>query len=75
MKSRRQALKLCFDSAVVLIVEVINKLGLEVLNGLKFLQVEQLAFEMPKEEMYYYLNAAEGGFRKGIYAKLLQLCV
>ena len=53
MKSRRQALQLCLDTAVVIVVQVIDQFLLEVLHGLEFLQIEQLTFEQAEEIFCY----------------------
>ena len=53
MKSRRQALQLCLDTVVVIVVQVIDQLSLEVLHGLEFLQIEQLAFEQTEEILHH----------------------
>ena len=46
---RRQALQLCLDSAVVVVIQIVDQLLLEVLHGLKILQIQQLTFEQSKE--------------------------
>ena len=38
MKSRRQALKLCLDTAVVVVIEILNAFMLEVFHGFEILQ-------------------------------------
>ena len=53
MKSRRQALQLCLDTAVVVVVQVIDQFLLEVLHGLEFLQIEQLTFEQTEEILHH----------------------
>ena len=53
MKSRRQALKLCLDTAVVVIVKIFDELLFEVFHRIKFLQIEQFAFEQTKEVFYH----------------------
>ena len=53
MKSRRQALRLCLDTLVVVVVQVIDQFLLEVLRGLKFLQIEQLTFEQTEEILHH----------------------
>ena len=53
MKSRRQALKLCLDTAVVIIVKIFDELLFEVFHRIKFLQIEQFAFEQTKEVFYH----------------------
>ena len=50
VKSRRQALQLCFDAVVVVVVKIIKKFPLEMLDRLKFLQVKELTFEQTKGE-------------------------
>ena len=49
VKSGRQALKLCFYAAVIIVVEVLDQLRLEVLHRLKLLQIQQLTFEQAEE--------------------------
>ena len=49
MNRRRQALQLCLDSAVVIVIQIVDQFLFEVLYRLKFLQIQQLAFEQPKE--------------------------
>ena len=49
MNRRRQALKLCLDTAVIVVVKIVNQLGFELFKGLKFLQIQQLTFQQPKE--------------------------
>lgn len=49
MDCRRQALQLCLDAAVVVVVKIIKEFPLEVLHRLKFLQVKELTFEQAKE--------------------------
>ena len=53
MKSRRQALKLCLDTAVVVIVKIFDELLFEVFHRIKFLQIEQFTFEQTKEVFYH----------------------
>ena len=49
MKSRRQALKLCLDTAVVVIVKIFDELLFEVFHRIKFLQIEQFTLSRPKK--------------------------
>ena len=49
MNRRRQALQLCLDPAVVIVVQIVDQLLLEMLHGVKFLRIQQLALEKPKE--------------------------
>ena len=49
---RRQALQLCFDAAVVIVVEIVQQFPLEVFYGLKFLQIQHLTFKQAKEVFY-----------------------
>ena len=53
MNCRRQALSFCLDPAIVVAVQILNKLLLEVFHGLKFLQIQQFSFEQPKEIFYH----------------------
>ena len=53
MNCRRQALSLCLDSAVVVVIHVFNQFLLEVLHGLELLQIQQLTFEQ-SEEIFYH---------------------
>ena len=58
MNCRRQALSLCLDSAVVVVIHVFNQFLLEVLHGLKLLQIQQLTFEQPEEIFYHSIVQA-----------------
>ena len=49
MKSRRQALWYCLDTAVVVVIQIFHKFLLEVLHRIEFLQIEQFAFEQTDE--------------------------
>ena len=49
MKSGRQALQLCFDATVVVVIQICNQFLFEVFHGLKLLQIQQLTLEQPKE--------------------------
>ena len=49
MDRRRQALQLCLDAAVVVVVQIVQQFPLEVLHRSKFLQIQQFAFEQAKE--------------------------
>ena len=53
MNCRRQALQFCLDPAVVVVIHVFNQFLLEVLHGLKLLQIQQLTFEQPEEIFYH----------------------
>ena len=55
--NRQQALWLCLDTAVVVIVQIINQFPLKAVHRIKFLQTEQLAFEQAKEVFYAYIFA------------------
>ena len=45
----RQALQLCLDSAVVVVVQISDQFSLEVFHGFKILQIQQLTLDQPKE--------------------------
>ena len=49
MKSRRQALQLCLDAAVVIVIEIVNELLLEVFHRFKGLQIEKFTLEQAKK--------------------------
>ena len=49
MNRRRQALQLCLDPAVVVVVQIVDQFLLEMLHGLKLLQIKQLVLEQSKE--------------------------
>ena len=49
MKSRRQALQLCLDATVVVVIQICSQFLLEVFHGLKLLQIQQLTLKQPKE--------------------------
>ena len=53
MHCRRQALQLCLDPAVVVVIQIFDQFLLEVLHGLELLQIQQLTFEQPKEIFYH----------------------
>ena len=53
MNCRRQVLQFCLDPAVVVVIQICNEFLLEVFHGLKFLQIQQLAFENSKEVFNY----------------------
>ena len=49
MKSRRQALQLCLDAAVVVVIQIFNELPFEVLHGFKLLQIKEFTLEQAKK--------------------------
>lgn len=49
MKSRRQAIQLCLDFAIVVIFKIVYQFPFEVFHGLKFLEVKQFTFKQAKE--------------------------
>ena len=49
MNCRRQALQLCLDSAVIVVVQIVDQFLFEMLHRLKILQIQQFAFEQSKE--------------------------
>ena len=53
VKSRRQALKLCLDAVVVVVIEIFNELLLEVIHRLELLQIQKFTFKQAKEVFYY----------------------
>ena len=53
MNYRRQVLQFCLDPAVVVVIQICNEFLLEVFHGMKFLQIQQLAFENSKEVFNY----------------------
>ena len=53
MTSRRQALKLCLDTVVVVVIEIFNELLFEVLHRLEFLQIQKFTFKQAEEVFYY----------------------
>ena len=52
MNRRRQALQLCLDPAVV-VIQIFNEFLLEVLHGLKFLQIQQFTLEQAEKVFNY----------------------
>ena len=58
MNRRRQALSLCLDAAVVVIIQVFNHFQLKMLHGRKFLQIEQFAPEQTEEILHYCILQA-----------------
>ena len=53
MDRRRQALQLCLDAAVVVVVQIVQQFPLEVLHRSKFLQIQQFAFEQAKKILHH----------------------
>ena len=53
MKSRRQALKLCLDAVVVVVIEIFNKFLFEVIHRLELLQIQKFTFKQAEEVFYY----------------------
>ena len=49
MNCRWQALKLCLNAAVVVVIKIFHEFLFEVIHGIKFLQIEQFAFEQTEE--------------------------
>ena len=52
MKSRRQALSLCLDSAVIVVIEIVHQFLLEVIQRSEFLQIKQFALEQTEEILH-----------------------
>ena len=52
VQSRRQALKFCLNSAVVVVIEIGDEFSLEVANRFKILKIEQFTLEMAKEILH-----------------------
>ena len=54
MKSRRQALSLCLDAVVVVVIEIFNELLFEVIHRLEFLQilVRLFGMEVPVQQIW-----------------------
>ena len=50
---RRQALKLCLDTAVVVVVQIIQQFQLEVFHRFKFLEIQQFALKQTKEIFHH----------------------
>ena len=53
MNCRRQALYLCLDAAVVVVIQICNEFLLEVFHGAELLQIQQLTFEQSEEILYH----------------------
>ena len=49
---RRQALKLCLDTAVVVVVQIIQQFQLEVFHRFKFLEIQQFALKQTEEILH-----------------------
>ena len=58
VKSRRQALKLCLDAVVVVVIEIFNELLFEVIHRLELLQIQKFTFKQAKEVFYYSIVRA-----------------
>ena len=53
MNSRRQALKLCLDTTVVVVIQIVNQFLFEVCHRIEILEIEQLALQQTEEIFYY----------------------
>ena len=53
MKSGRQALKLCFDTTVVVVIQIVYQFLFEVCHRIEILKIEQFALQQAKEIFYY----------------------
>ena len=53
VNSRRQALKLCLDAMVVVVIQVGDEFFLEVFYGVECLEIEQFALEQ-SEEIFHH---------------------
>ena len=49
MNCRRQALYPCLNALVIIVVQIVNEFLLEVLHGLKLLQIKQFTLEWGEE--------------------------
>ena len=58
VKSRRQALKLCLDAVVVVVIEIFNELLFEAIHRLELLQIQKFTFKQAKEVSYYSIIRA-----------------
>ena len=48
VKRRRQALSLCLDAAVVIVVQMVQQFHFKAFHGLELVQIQQLTFEYGK---------------------------
>ena len=53
MKSRRQALKLYFDTTVVVVIQIVYQFLFEVFHRIEILEIEQFALQQAEEIFYY----------------------
>ena len=51
MNCRRQALQLCLNLAVVVVIEILYEFLFAVLHGLRLLQIQQFTLEQTKETL------------------------
>ena len=51
MNCRRQALQLCLNLAVVVVIEILYEFLFTVLHGLRLLQIQQFTLEQTKETL------------------------
>ncbi len=49
VKSRRQALKLCLDAMVVVIIQIVNKFSFKMFHRFKLLQIQQRTFKQSEK--------------------------
>ena len=69
MKSRRQALKLCLDTAVVIVIEIFNAFTLEVFHGVEILQRRQHAERQAKKYRRLADNSLDADNRRRYEAR------
>ena len=55
---RRQALQLCLDSAVVVVIQIFNEVQFEVFHGAELLQIQQFTFEQPEGIFYHHCSGS-----------------
>lgn len=53
MLNRCQALQFKLDPAVIVVVEVFDQFGLEVFQGIKVLEIQELRFEQTEEILHH----------------------
>ena len=53
VNSRRQALELCLDAAVIIVIQIGDEFLLEVFHGIEVLKIEQFTLQK-SEEIFYH---------------------
>lgn len=53
MYCRRQALEFCLYSVIIVVIQICNQFLSELFHRIKFLKIQEVTFEYPKEILHY----------------------